>query len=121
MAVAERGPLSISDARGGDATLRVTWHAPQRKVVLSHWHGPVCTASSAIEVEKVPQLVSSLVAALGQAAVSQTPEAQMSDPTTRLSRLLEHGRSLLHRVRRDLALVVPISSAADRTRDRSSD
>ncbi len=100
--------------------MRVSWHASQRKVVLSHWHGAVCAASSAIDVEEIPQLVSSLVAALGQAAVSQSTETQTPPPASRLSRFLEFGRSLLHRVQRDLALVVPISSAADRTRDRSS-
>ena len=59
--------LSIPDARGHGATLRVTKHPEQRKVVLSHWREGVCVASTPIELSEVPTLIGMLADALGDA------------------------------------------------------
>jgi hypothetical protein len=59
--------LSIPDARGQSATLRVTKHPEQRKVVLSHWRDGVCVASTPVELGEVPGLISVLADALGDA------------------------------------------------------
>jgi hypothetical protein len=102
-----RGPLGIEDARGGDATLRVTWHADQRKVVLSHWHGGRCTASTAVNIGEVPRLISALVDALGQAA--GTPSRKDEGTRSPSEAFRELWRSVVRRVRRDVAAVVPIA------------
>src|ERR1039458_3627341 len=41
--------LSIPDARGQGASLRVTRHPEQGKIVLSHWRDGLCVASTPIE------------------------------------------------------------------------
>lgn len=57
--------IVVPDARDRGATLRVTRHPEQRKVVLSHWRGRVCVASTPIELGEIPTLVGILVDALG--------------------------------------------------------
>jgi hypothetical protein len=59
--------LSIPDARGHGATLRVTKHPEQHKVVLSHWREGVCVASTPVDVSEVPALIGVLADALGDA------------------------------------------------------
>jgi hypothetical protein len=66
--------LSIPDARGHGATLRVTKHPEQRKVVLSHWREGVCVASTPVDVSEVPALIGVLADALGDAIVGKTNE-----------------------------------------------
>ena len=64
--------LSIPDARGQGATLRVTKHPEQRKIVLSHWRDGVCVASTPVELTEVPALIGVLADALGD-AIDATP------------------------------------------------
>jgi hypothetical protein len=64
--------IVIPDARDRGATLRVTRHPVQRKVVLSHWRGRLCVASTPIELGDVPTLVGVLVDALGEGAATAT-------------------------------------------------
>ena len=59
--------LSIPDARGQGATLRVTRHPEQGKVVLSHWRDGLCVASTPIELSEVSALIGLLADALGEA------------------------------------------------------
>ncbi len=59
--------LTIPDARGQGATLRVTRHPEQRKVVLSHWRDGVCVASTPIELTEISGLIGVLADALGDA------------------------------------------------------
>jgi hypothetical protein len=63
--------LSIPDARGQGATLRVTCHPQQNKVVLSHWRDGVCVASTPIDLTEVSTLIGLLADALGD-AIDQT-------------------------------------------------
>jgi hypothetical protein len=72
--------LNIPDARGQGASLRVTRHHEQRKVVLSHWRDGVCVASTPIEMGEVPALIGVLADALGDALVD--PEVR-PDPARR--------------------------------------
>ena len=67
--------LSIPDARGQGATLRVTKHPEQRKIVLSHWRDGVCVASTPVELTEVPALIGVLADALGD-AIDATPTAK---------------------------------------------
>ncbi len=65
--------LSIPDVRGAGASLRVTRHPDARKVVLSHWRGDVCVASTRIEPAQLPTLIGLLADALGD-AIETTPD-----------------------------------------------
>jgi hypothetical protein len=65
--------LTIPDARGHGATLRVTRHPEQGKVVLSHWREGVCVASTPIELSEVSGLIGVLADALGDAIDTSTP------------------------------------------------
>jgi hypothetical protein len=67
--------LAIPDARGEGASLRVTRHPEQRKVVLSHWREGVCVASTPIELTEVPALIGVLADALGDAIDRDVPLA----------------------------------------------
>jgi hypothetical protein len=67
--------LTIPDARGQGATLRVTRHPEQRKVVLSHWRDDVCVASTPIELAEVSGLIGVLADALGDAIDTTVPAA----------------------------------------------
>jgi hypothetical protein len=48
------------DARGGDRALRVSWHTEAGVVVLSLWHGNVCSGSFRLGVDEVPELIEML-------------------------------------------------------------
>jgi hypothetical protein len=73
--------LSIPDARGQGAVLRVTKHPEQKKVVLSHWRDGLCVASTPVDVNEIPGLISVLADAMGD-ALDRTSNAA---PTTRRS------------------------------------
>jgi hypothetical protein len=62
--------LTVSDARGQGASLRVTRHPEQGKVVVSHWRDDLCVASTPIEVGELPALIGVLADALGDAVRS---------------------------------------------------
>ncbi len=57
--VPARGEVFL-DARGGDRSLRVTWHPEADVVVLSLWRGSVCAGSFRLAVDDVPALVAVL-------------------------------------------------------------
>jgi hypothetical protein len=65
----------IPDARGHGASLRVTRHPEQRKVVLSHWRDGLCVASTPIELSEVSALIGVFADALGDAidATAENP------------------------------------------------
>jgi hypothetical protein len=71
--------IVIPDARDRGATLRVTRHPEQYKVVLSHWRGRLCVASTPIELAEIPTLVGVLVEALGEAAaIPERPSSEQA-------------------------------------------
>jgi hypothetical protein len=70
---AAKGAVEIADRRGNDGRLRVSWHPEKRVVNVSHWRRGVCVSSTPVELTDVPDLVSLLVGALGEAA--RTPAA----------------------------------------------
>jgi hypothetical protein len=70
--------LSIPDARGAGASLRVTRHPEERKVVLSHWRGDVCVASTRVEPTQLPTLIGLLAEALGDAIETNSQTTRRS-------------------------------------------
>lgn len=62
--------ITIPDSRGQGASLRVTRHAEQHKVVLSHWRDGLCVASTPIDLTEIPALIGLLAEALGDAVTS---------------------------------------------------
>jgi hypothetical protein len=73
--------VTIPDARGQGATLRVTRHPEQRKIVLSHWRDGVCVASTPIELTEVSALIGVLADALGDALPATEPATPGARPT----------------------------------------
>jgi hypothetical protein len=55
------------DERGGDRSLRVTWHSEAGLVVLSMWHSRVCVGSFRLPAADVPALVETLRTGLDEA------------------------------------------------------
>ncbi|MBM7784472.1 hypothetical protein [Tenggerimyces flavus] len=53
------------DARGGDRSLRVSWHPDAGVAVLSIWRDSVCVASLRMRARDVPVLIDVLSAGLG--------------------------------------------------------
>jgi hypothetical protein len=62
----EKGSVFL-DARGGDRALRASWHTEAGLVVLSLWHGNVCSGSFRLSVAEVPDLIEALRSGLDQA------------------------------------------------------
>ena len=60
--------MLLGDARDTERYLRVTWHPDSSTVVFSHWSGPVCAASTPVELADASRLVELLVGALRDAA-----------------------------------------------------
>lgn len=67
----------FGDRRDESAYLQVTAHPERRVVTFSHWQGRICHASSAVDLDEVPELVAVLTAALAQAA--RTADGQGDD------------------------------------------
>jgi hypothetical protein len=103
--------LSIPDARGHGASLRVTKHPEQRKIVLSHWRDGVCVASTPVELSEVPGLIGVLADALGD-AIDATPDETTAPPSR--GSLLSVIRSWL---RPRLAQITELRLARDPSRD----
>lgn len=72
--------LTIPDARGQGASLRVTRHPEQRKVVLSHWRDGVCVASTPVELGEIPVLIGVLADALGDGVRSDDLSPAVTKP-----------------------------------------
>jgi hypothetical protein len=73
--------LTIPDARGLGATLRVTWHPEERKIVLSHWRDGLCVASTPIELSEVSALIGVLADSLGDAIHTTVPARRTTRPS----------------------------------------
>jgi hypothetical protein len=106
--------IGISDARDNGASLRVTRHPRQRKVVLSHWRDGVCVASTPVDIEEIPGLIGVLVGALGEAARVPDPPASPPPASSTWSKL----RS---RFRPTLASVVHLPVLRDLRGDRATE
>lgn len=87
--------IGISDARDNGASLRVTRHPRQRKVVLSHWRDGVCVASTPVDIEEIPGLIGVLVGALGEAASVPDPPAPTHPAASTWSKLRRRFRPTL--------------------------
>ena len=104
--------LSIPDSRGQGATLRVTRHPEQNKVVVSHWRDGVCVASTPIELSEVSALIGVLADALGDAIDLTSPA---SGTPSRGAQLLAELRAWLKpRLAQIVELRAP-KDVADRT------
>lgn len=55
------------DERGGERSLRVSWHDETGLVVLSLWRGPRCIGTFRLETHEVPTLIDTLRAGLDRA------------------------------------------------------
>ena len=76
--------LTIPDARRQGASLRITRHPAQRKVVISHWRDDVCVASTPVEIGELAALIGVLADAMGDAVRSSASEPPMTSGNARL-------------------------------------
>ena len=94
----------LPDARDNDQYLRATWHPDTAVVVMSHWVGDVCVASTPVGVAQLSTLINLLVAALHEAAntaaeVPTTADSPTPGPTSAiLERLNRHIRPRLAQI-----------------------
>ncbi len=66
------------DARGGDRSLRVSWHPDAGVAVLSIWRDSVCVASLRMRARDVPVLIDVLSAGIeaGQPLEDEQPRGR---------------------------------------------
>jgi hypothetical protein len=68
----------FADARGGDRSLRVTWHGEAGVVVLSLWREHLCAGSFRLDAGDVPAFIEVLRAGLAEAYSTVCSEARSS-------------------------------------------
>jgi hypothetical protein len=100
----------LADVRGDDRYFRATWHPDTSVVVLSHWIGEVCTASTPVALADVSQLIGLLVNALQEAA-GRSPQQESLTVESGLTTRGLIGR-ILRWLRPPLAPVTAIGSQA---------
>lgn len=98
--------LTIPDARGHGAVLRVTRHPEQHKVVVSHWREDLCVASTPIELSELPTLIGVLADPLGDAVRS----SEVPPPSTPHETLLHRFKQWL---RPRLAQIIELRTSRD--------
>jgi len=69
----------LVDARGGDRSLRVTWHHESQVVVLSLWRANVCTGTFRLDIDEVPEVIAMLRAGLDQAYDAARDRVERAD------------------------------------------
>jgi hypothetical protein len=106
--------LIIPDARGQGATLRVSRHPEQNKIVLSHWRDGICVASTPVEIAEVPALIGVLADALGDAIDTSVP------PSTEVRRTLGVLESIRSWLRPKLAEITELRLARAPTDNEAS-
>ncbi len=105
--------LTLTDARGGDRFLRVTWHPGSSTLVFSHWTGTVCTASTPVKLPEASKIVDLVVSSLRDVAEAVPTPVAPSGPRL-LDRLLKRARPPLAAVFR-----LPQRLAARQPEERS--
>lgn len=101
----------LPDRHDRAAYLQVTGHPAQRVVTVSHWQDRVCLASTVVDADDIPELVSILTGTLAEIARAGGPPRD-SRPLAAIA--LERLRA---RWRRPRAEVIPLFKAAGRTSD----
>jgi len=64
------------DARDDGRRMELSWHAGERLVIVSLWNGAVCRATFRLPVERAPDVIHVLAAALGDAASTAPPTSE---------------------------------------------
>ena len=82
--------LMLTDARGGDRLLRVTWHPASSTIVFSHWTGTVCTASPPVKLPEASKIVDLVVSSLRD-VVEAVPAPVAQTAPRLLDRLLKRA------------------------------
>lgn len=91
--------LMLSDARGGDRFLRVSWHPASSTLVFSHWTGTICTASTPVKLPEASKIVDIVVSSLRDVAEAVSGPVAPSGPRL-MDRWLKRARPPLAAVLR---------------------
>jgi hypothetical protein len=97
----------LPDIRGNDQHLRATWHPVTLVVVLSHWVGDVCVASTSVGVAELSNLIGLFVSAL-QDSATRSREPLVTSPATRASWTSTTFRRVRRRFQPTLAQVIAL-------------
>ncbi len=62
--------VEAADQRRGDSRLRMSWHDDKEVLVVSHWRGPICVASTPVEVKDLPGMITLMAQAIEEAAAA---------------------------------------------------
>jgi hypothetical protein len=101
------------DSRGDDQFLRVTWHPCTTSIVVSHWAGSICVASTVIPLDSAPDLIGLLVGALSDAATSARTDGAPTPPDEPTLRSMV-ARRIRQRLRPTLAPIIKLTHKADK-------
>jgi hypothetical protein len=85
----------LSDVRGGDQYLRVTWHPDSSTIVFSHWMGELCLASTPVALTEAGKLIDLQVRALSEVARRHVTPAALPKPPRFSPRVRNHFRPKL--------------------------
>lgn len=115
--------LYFPDARGGDRYLRVTWHRETSTIVLSHWRGDVCVASTPVTLDDATRLIGLIVGALKERSTLQVgpPKPHPATAGNLLARLRRRLRPQLAQIVRLPARPAPQERASRTGGPSSSD
>lgn len=56
--------VEVPDQRGMEDRLRMSWHAERRMLVVSHWRGALCVATTPVDVAALPGMIRLMARAL---------------------------------------------------------
>jgi hypothetical protein len=97
----------LPDIRGNDQHLCATWHPDTLVVVVSHWVGDVCVASTPVGVAELSKLIGLLVTVL-QDSATRSLEPLVTSPATEASWTSTTLQRLRRRLRPTLAQVITL-------------
>jgi 2,4-dienoyl-CoA reductase-like NADH-dependent reductase (Old Yellow Enzyme family) len=98
----------LSDQRGAGRYLRVSWHPDTATVVLSHWVGAVCVASTPLHLAEAARMVGLIVGALQDTAAAATEPKPEPVRVSRVAALADLVERVRDRFRPRMAQIVEL-------------
>jgi hypothetical protein len=103
MAISRPGPKVcdtwFSDERSPSRRLHVSWHGPERLIVLSVWHEDRCTATFRMPVEDAGRLITAVVDAMSRAIIPPNREIKQHEPLPWRTTMRRVEKLLWHRIK----------------------
>ncbi len=102
-----RPTVEAPDVRDSGDRLRLSWHADRRVLVVSHWRGKLCVATTRVDVEALPSMMVLIAKALEDTVTAPPP------PRAPTARSLQRDIVVFirNRLRRQRAPIVEMTTA----------